>query len=205
MRRISLGIIMLAAMSGAILLAQVAQATTEAGPNLPVAAVQAQGDPNAGVPDALTVQAKSVPPTANERAQAAIVKPKGFQSVRKSTAVPFVCYDTGGPGLAVVWSSTWTPYASQRVYEHRHWCGYLNWYQTSRSSDVSLGGGPLCSWDNPREWKVGGGNGYASTDVESAGHFNCTIPKVGLFNYQDAMIWRCNMGGYCNFLWSGRL
>jgi len=115
---------------------------------------------------------------------------------------PAVCYQTGAPGL---WSQWGTYPYHQRVYEQRNWCGYLNSYQTWRQSWVTLGS-VLCNNNNPRENKVGGGNGYFYTDVQSIGHFDCAtnLPYVTI-HVDDWQVWRCNMAGYCFATASGRL
>ena len=115
---------------------------------------------------------------------------------------PFVCYDTGWNDLGTRWGTY--PY-QQWVYETRHWCGYLNSYQTTRTSGVH-GAATLCDWGDPRHvYKVAGGNGYFFTDVNSGVHFDCptNFPFI-VIHVDDWQVWRCNMAGYCSWRASGR-
>ena len=115
---------------------------------------------------------------------------------------PLVCYDTGWNELCTRWGTY--PY-QQWVYETRHWCGYLNAYQTTRTSGVH-GAATLCDWGDPRHvYKVAGGNGYFFTDVNSGVHFDCptNVPFI-VIHVDDWQVWRCNMGGYCSWRAAGR-
>ena len=86
----------------------------------------------------------------------------------------------------------------------RNWCGYLNAYQTSRTSSVQLGS-TACSHHDPWSRLTAGGNGYFYATVLSAGHFDCptNIPYL-VAHPHDWQKWRCNMGGYCAFVDAGR-
>jgi len=125
---------------------------------------------------------------------------EGSLPLPAATLNPPVCFETGPRPEDDLWTD-WSQYPTrQRVYEHRYWCGYLNQYQTSRSSRAYYGGGPVCSGSDPGSFKVGGGNGYFYTDVRSYAHFQCT--PYGNFN--DYQVWRCNMGGWCSWQYAGR-
>lgn len=118
------------------------------------------------------------------------------------TNIPYVCYNTGWNDLGTRWGTY--PY-QQWVYETRHWCGYLNAYQTTRTSGVH-GATTLCNWGAPMHvYKVAGGNGYFFTDVNSGVHFDCptNLPWV-VIHVDDWQVWRCNMGGYCSWRAAGR-
>ena len=118
------------------------------------------------------------------------------------TNTPYVCYDTGWNDLGTRWGTY--PY-QQWVYETRHWCGYLNAYQTTRTSGVH-GAATLCNWGGPMHvYRVAGGNGYFFTDVNSGVHFDCptNLPWV-VIHVDDWQVWRCNMGGYCSWRSAGR-
>jgi hypothetical protein len=117
-------------------------------------------------------------------------------------STPFVCYDTGWNDLGTRWGMY--PY-QQWVYETRHWCGYLNANQTTRTSGVH-GGVTLCDWGDPKHvYKVAGGNGYFFTDVNSGAHFDCptNFPFI-VIHVDDWQVWRCNMAGYCSWRAAGR-
>jgi hypothetical protein len=117
-------------------------------------------------------------------------------------STPFVCYDTGWNDLGTRWGTY--PY-QQWVYETRHWCGYLNANQTTRTSGVH-GATTLCNWGAPRHvYKVAGGNGYFFTDVNSGVHFDCptNFPFI-VIHVDDWQVWRCNMAGYCSWRSAGR-
>jgi hypothetical protein len=113
---------------------------------------------------------------------------------------PYVCFETGPAPSDDLWTS-WSQWPTvQKVYEHRYWCGYLNQYQTSRSSHPYTGGGPICGGSGAGSFRVGGGNGNFYTDVRSYAHFVCT--PYG--NFDDYQVWRCNMGGWCSWQYAGR-
>lgn len=144
-------------------------------------------------PAAADIQAQQVSPES-------IGAPPAPDSIVVTT--PYVCYHTGTPSPL---NSTWGTYPyQQKVYETRNWCGYLNDYQTWRSSSVQLGS-TLCSNHDPSQQLTAGGNGYFYATVLSAGKFDCptNIPWIAPHPH-DWQKWRCNMAGYCAFVDAGR-
>jgi hypothetical protein len=118
---------------------------------------------------------------------------------------PLVCYQTGSQPLWTRWGFWPT---AQVVYEDRDWCGYLNWYQTSRFSRLRVGfsgSGSFCTDSTPKyNYRVSGGNGNFSTDVHTGSHFACSAGfGTPAWNWQDFQVWRCNMGGWCQFITAG--
>lgn len=173
------------------------------------AAAPAAPPASAGTTPPITVKAMQVSPAVVAAAATqpgAVVEGTSAMPPRSTTSIattnPYVCYDTGyPPGGALFWFWSQWP-TQQRLYEHRYWCGYLNQYQTYRVSNVLAGSDYVCSPGDPTyNYKTDGGNGYFYTDVLTSKHFQCTA----FGSFQDYMVWRCNMAGYCHILAYGRL